>query len=111
MNSWMHVVGWTLIHFAWQGAVVGLLAAGTLRLCQRRSANARYAIACAALMTMLASSVITAGMLRSPDVAVGPTVIEPEAVTSPTALSTLTGSTTNDDVTLGRGAWDRVDAL
>ena len=37
MNSWMHVVGWTLIHFAWQGAVVGLLAAGTLRLCQRRA--------------------------------------------------------------------------
>ncbi len=111
MNSWMHVVGWTLIHFAWQGAVVALLAAGTLRLCQRRSANARYAIACAALMTMLASTVITAGVLTSPDVAAGPTVIEPEAVASPPLLSTLTGSTTNDDVTLGRGALDRVDAL
>jgi beta-lactamase regulating signal transducer with metallopeptidase domain len=107
----MQVIGWTLIHFAWQGAAVGLVTAVALRLCQRRSANARYAIACVALMTMLASAVITAGVLAAPDVTLEPTVTEPEAVTSPDDRSRLTGSRNDDGVALGRGASNRVDAL
>ena len=26
MNAWMHVAGWVLVHFVWQGAVVALVA-------------------------------------------------------------------------------------
>ena len=45
MNPWTHVIGWTLIHFVWQGAVLAVLRPWALRLCRHRSANARYAIA------------------------------------------------------------------
>jgi TonB family protein len=60
MNSWMLVVGWTLIHFVWQGAVIAAVTAAGLRLCRPSSAQARYAIACVGLATMLASPPATA---------------------------------------------------
>jgi beta-lactamase regulating signal transducer with metallopeptidase domain len=46
-------LGWALIHFVWQGALVALLLAGVLAVMQRRSANARYAVACAAMLLTL----------------------------------------------------------
>src|SRR5258705_13231557 len=70
MNPWMQVAGWTLIHFAWQGALLTLATAAALRLCRRRSSQARYAIACAALTAMLASPVITAVFIVAPRSAV-----------------------------------------
>ena len=30
MNPWTHVIGWTLIHFFWQGAILAIAAAGRL---------------------------------------------------------------------------------
>ena len=66
MNPWTHVVGWTLVHFVWQGAVLAVAAAIALRLCRHRSANTRYVIACMALAAMLASPVITARVLTAP---------------------------------------------
>ena len=41
MRDWIDITGWTLLHFAWQGALVGLAVAGVLWLFRRRSANAR----------------------------------------------------------------------
>ena len=60
MNPWMPVVGWTLIHFLWQGAVIALVTAAGLRLCRPSSAHTRYAVACVGLATMLASPPATA---------------------------------------------------
>jgi beta-lactamase regulating signal transducer with metallopeptidase domain len=111
MNSWTQIVGWTLIHFAWQGAIVGLLTAGALRLFRHRSANARYVIACAALMIMLASAMVTARVLTRPDVSLGPVVIEPEAVLSFSLLSNTSNNGTSNGMTLGSGALSRIDAV
>ncbi|MGH9839043.1 MAG: HEAT repeat domain-containing protein [Blastocatellia bacterium] len=43
-------LAWALLHFIWQGTLAALLLAGLLRFL--RSANARYAAACAALLLM-----------------------------------------------------------
>lgn len=64
MSAWMQVLGWTLIHFVWQGAVIAIAAAAVLRLCRRRSAESRYLVACVALTAMLASAAVTAGTLQ-----------------------------------------------
>ena len=55
MSAWTYVAGWVLVHFVWQGAVVALAAALTLRLCRRQAASVRYVIACGAMLTMLSA--------------------------------------------------------
>ncbi|MBV9495457.1 MAG: M56 family metallopeptidase [Acidobacteria bacterium] len=53
-------IGWALLHLLWQGALVaGILAAG-LALLRNRSAQARYAAACAALALLPVLFVATA---------------------------------------------------
>ena len=44
--------GWALVHFVWEAAVVVLLAAAVLRLLRSRSANARYVVACGAMLVL-----------------------------------------------------------
>ncbi|TXT33944.1 MAG: TonB domain/peptidase M56 domain-containing protein, partial [Planctomycetota bacterium] len=53
MSDAIEVLGWTLLHFVWQGAVVGVLAAMLLAALRRRSASARYLTAVTALGLML----------------------------------------------------------
>jgi bla regulator protein BlaR1 len=53
MIAWMHVAGWVLVHFVWQGAVVAMAAALVLHLCRRQTASVRYLIACSAIIVML----------------------------------------------------------
>jgi beta-lactamase regulating signal transducer with metallopeptidase domain len=67
MTVLIHVAGWTLVSFLWQGAVIGAAAAVALRLARRATASTRYAIACAALGAMLATPAMTAWWLQSPD--------------------------------------------
>ncbi len=43
-------VGWTLLHFAWQGVVIGCLTALLLTLMRNASPVARYNVACAGLL-------------------------------------------------------------
>ena len=52
-------LGWTLLHSIWLGAAVAALLATTSLLLRRRSANARYLAACAALALMVALSAST----------------------------------------------------
>jgi uncharacterized protein (TIGR03435 family) len=66
MNAWMHVAGWVLIHFVWQGTVVALAAALVLHLCRHRSASTRYAIACGALTMMILCAAATAAITKPP---------------------------------------------
>ena len=63
MRDWIDITGWTLLHFVWQGTLLGLVVAGALWLCRRRSANARYALASGGLVTLLAAPVVTAAIL------------------------------------------------
>src|SRR5262249_60682308 len=51
-RSIIEVLGWTLIHFTWQGTLVALSLAGVLRLLRGSSTNTRYAAACVALLLM-----------------------------------------------------------
>ena len=65
MNAWMHVAGWVLVHFVWQGAVVAIAAALVLHLCRRRAASVRYVIACGAMSVMLLGVVATAALVEA----------------------------------------------
>ena len=64
MTEFTHVAGWTLVSFLWQGALIAAAAAVALRLASRAAASTRYAIACAALATMLAAPVTTIWWLQ-----------------------------------------------
>jgi hypothetical protein len=62
LTSWlsptaMHSLGWTLLHFLWQGTAIAALAAVLMTLCRR--ASARYVLAVGALALMLAAPVAT----------------------------------------------------
>jgi len=55
LQPWVERLGWTLVHFLWQGVVIAALYAGA----RTRSAQVRYVLACAALATMMAAPVVT----------------------------------------------------
>jgi hypothetical protein len=65
MNAAIHVAGWTLVHFAWQGALVALAAAIALRLLRHATPQSRYAVGCLALAAMLVLPGATAWRLTS----------------------------------------------
>jgi hypothetical protein len=64
MTSWIDVVGWTLVHFVWEGALIAVIAACLLRFLRASRPQFRYIVACAALAVMLVSPVATALVLR-----------------------------------------------
>jgi len=55
--SVMHSLGWTLLHFLWQGTALAALAAVLMSLC--RQASSRYAVAVVVLVLMLVAPVAT----------------------------------------------------
>jgi beta-lactamase regulating signal transducer with metallopeptidase domain len=103
MNPWTHVVGWTLIHFFWQGAAIAIVAAGALRFCRHRSASTRYAMACTALAAMLAAPIWSARVLMTPDPVIETLVGQSHAISAPGIASTAIRSWTIDDA-LSMGA-------
>jgi beta-lactamase regulating signal transducer with metallopeptidase domain len=52
-------LGWTLIHFIWEGAVIAIIYAGVSVLLRRSTANVRYAAACIAMLMMLIAPAVT----------------------------------------------------
>ena len=66
MNTWnlfdrpeMMTFGWVILHSLWQGAIVAALVGGLRMVMPRSAAKARYAVACAGLLVMLAAPVTT----------------------------------------------------
>ncbi|MCC7261926.1 MAG: M48 family metalloprotease [Candidatus Latescibacteria bacterium] len=55
----VQALGWTLIHFIWQGAIVGLLVAGGLGLLRHSGPGVRYAMAGGGLLVLLGLPVVT----------------------------------------------------
>ena len=103
LETWGHieVLGWTLIHFTWQGTLVALSLAGVLRMLRGASTNTRYAAACVALLLMLSLPLFTIAIIghSTPDkTASGPppqfaarTALQPQAVEiEPTIVPTQT---------------------
>ncbi len=52
-------LGWTLLHFFWQGALLAVLFLAARGALHRRSPNARYLAGCLALLLMAAAPVVT----------------------------------------------------
>jgi beta-lactamase regulating signal transducer with metallopeptidase domain len=61
--SAMHSLGWTLLHFLWQGMAIAALAGVVMTLCRR--ASTRYMLAVGALVLMFAAPVATFFFLTS----------------------------------------------
>jgi beta-lactamase regulating signal transducer with metallopeptidase domain len=59
MTHHWEALGWTLVHFLWQGAAIAIVYRIADLALARRSANARYVLALGALLGMLALSVGT----------------------------------------------------
>ena len=60
--EWLEALGWTLVHFIWQGAALAALFAVADAVCRR--ATTRYALAVITLGLMLAAPVVTFTELR-----------------------------------------------
>ncbi|HEX8922616.1 MAG TPA: hypothetical protein VF766_14170, partial [Pyrinomonadaceae bacterium] len=58
-EPFFQALGWTLLHFIWQGALVGILFAGVSVLVKHCSSNVRYAAACSSMLLMLVLPVAT----------------------------------------------------
>ena len=91
-----NTIGWTLVHFVWQGAAIaGLLGAVRYGL-RNRSAQARYTAAMAAMLLMLASVGATFAYLDSGN---EPTLSHPQpsgsSMADPPALLFRERSTTS----------------
>lgn len=65
-------LGFALLQFLWQGALIGAGTAVVLIALRRRTADARYAVACAGLTAMIVIPVVTGiGYLREAPSAIG----------------------------------------
>lgn len=57
---WVERLGWSLIHFLWEGVLIALLyGAARVWAIRKAGASGRYLLACAALVAMLAAPVVT----------------------------------------------------
>ncbi|NBB73949.1 MAG: hypothetical protein GVY35_09735, partial [Bacteroidetes bacterium] len=113
LNAWLsqpivEQIGWVLVHFVWQGALVAGLLAGALALMRREQARLRYAVSLVALTVLLALPAATWMTLPSPAPSGGDEAIAVQAIsvgeaasavsatptaTAPTAWTTLLQST------------------
>ncbi len=64
-HALLQSLGWTLLHFCWQGAIVAAILWSTLQLLSQRSSQTRYAAACLALALLVVLPVITFAHLAS----------------------------------------------
>jgi len=65
-EPWAQTLAWTLLHFLWQGAALGLLAWLLLTLLRGASAKVRYGSACAFLLLMVVVPAATFLILQRP---------------------------------------------
>jgi uncharacterized protein (TIGR03435 family) len=96
-EAWVERLGWTLVHFLWQGLSIALLYTAARRTMVRRSSpNARYLLACAALAAMMAAPLVTWCLMQQPDASPGAAYhirsIPPAPSTTRVAAATLPDS-------------------
>ena len=86
-GAWVEHLGWTLLHFLWQGLAIGVLYGSARRAVARTwSPNARYLLACAALAAMMAAPLVTWGVMLPSDA--GPDAAYRIRTTPPAAPTT-----------------------
>jgi len=96
-QQWVERLGWTLVHFLWQGlSIAALYAAARRGIAGKASPNTRYLLACAALAAMMAVPLVTWGLMRpsdaNPDAAYGIRGTPAAASTSAVTTATLPAS-------------------
>lgn len=94
-QPWVERLGWTLLHFLWQGLAIAVLYAAARRGVARASSpHVRYLLACAALAAMMAAPLVTGGLMRpsaaSPDAAYRIRSAPPAASATGIAAATAT---------------------
>ncbi len=71
-QPWVERLGWTLLHFLWQGlCIAGVYAAARGTVARHWHPQARYLLSCAAMAGMIAAPAITWTGMRAPDTTVG----------------------------------------
>jgi len=83
----IQALGWTLLHFLWQGALLAAAVGLLLSVMRRRSANARYVICCAGMALMIAAPLATLSIILSSRH--GAIVIPPELLTADLGRSSI----------------------
>lgn len=91
-QSLVHALGWTLLHFCWQGVVVAGMLWWVLRLLHGRPSQARYVAACSALLLLVALPVVTFARLAQDDLAASRVAMIPVYVAASTLLVNATGT-------------------
>ena len=83
-------LAWVLLHFLWQGALLGLLARAGLWLLRRRSPQVRYLAACGLLLLLALAPVATFAVLRpqgpAPKVSYESASVRPAGIGMPSTL-------------------------
>lgn len=101
-------IGWALLHFVWQGALVAALTAVALAALRKSAADVRYVVSTIALSLMLTLPAVTAAelwRLASPDLKSSPIQFRADAsavaspVSTPHAAPAEAGSPLNSPVT------------
>src|SRR5580700_4270154 len=89
-QPWVERLGWTLIHFLWQGALISAIyAAARIQIANSSRPNTRYILACVALAAMMAAPLVTWGLMRPSDaVQVSASLISHVPVTAATVTAT-----------------------
>jgi GWxTD domain-containing protein len=91
----VHALGWSLLHFCWQGTVVAILLAGVLGLFRRGSPQVRYAAGCVVFALVAALPLGTFSRLAGAPRTVETSITSSGAERSP-ALSVQDGSGTSE---------------
>jgi hypothetical protein len=88
----MTAIGWTLLNFIWQGALIAAVVALTLRTLAVRNPRARYGACCVGLAAMMMAPPVTLVIvLASRTVPVpGPVDVLAMTIAPPAALARLT---------------------
>jgi hypothetical protein len=64
----IHRVGWTIVHFLWQGTILGGLLALMFFFLRKRSAGMRYLAGCLAMLLLAACPIVTFYLTPQPTV-------------------------------------------
>ncbi|MFT5324029.1 MAG: hypothetical protein ACI8P0_001889 [Planctomycetaceae bacterium] len=100
-HPFVETLGWSLIHFLWQGTLLALVAAALLLSLKNASAALRYGVACLAFLLMAAAPAVTAWHLISNTAELANPEAVAEGIDIGDATQELNGSLVTDDSLMG----------
>lgn len=95
-SSLISALGWALVHFCWQGAVIGLVTAALLFMLRNAKAQTRYALGCSSLVLCVLVPI------RELSIHLQQSVVAAQGITEIVAISS---SSSDLNVMQQAGAW------